>query len=225
MFSMTKTDLLTGAVEKSELLKKSKTLEKVGDLKEIDKPLAKYIDASNDRADLKNKHEDITFSKDHDSESFSGCPVEGHGGKWESERGNSIWYPDKKDIPKNPVTNPEGLKWEKILDKYSIEGIPFKNGEPDFSVVSKGTVEIDNFSENRYGKGGNFDQACEKLAEKRGCTKQDVKNWMRENKYTWHEKSDCKTMEKVPTEIHGNIRHEGGISAIKNEHGSKENSL
>lgn len=40
---------------------------------------------------------------------------------------------------------------------------------------------------------------------------------MKENKYTWHEKSDCKTMQKVPTEVHGNVRHEGGISEIKSQ--------
>jgi hypothetical protein len=148
---------------------------------------------------------------------FSGCPIDGHGGHWDGERGNSTWYPDKEEVPKNPNTNPEKRSWEEILDKYGIEGIPFEDGEPDFSEVSKGTVEIDDFSENRYGKGGNFDQATEKLAEERGCTKEEVKAWMKENKYTWHERSDCKTMDKVPTEVHGNVRHEGGISEIKKQ--------
>lgn len=135
------------------------------------------------------------------SEQVSGCPIDGHGGNWDGERGNSTWYPNRDEIPKNPKTNPEELTWGQILDKYGIDGIPFKDGEPDFSEVSKGTVEIDNFSENRYGKGGNFDQACERLAEQRGCTKEEVKAWMKENKYTWHERSDCKTMDKVPTEV------------------------
>lgn len=148
-------------------------------------------------------------------DSFSGCPIEGHGGSWEGERGNSTWRPDRNDVPKNPKTNPEGKTWGQILDKYGIDGIPFRDGEPDFSSVSKGTVQIDNFTENRYGKGGNFDQACEKLAEQRGCTKEEVKQWMKENGYTWHERSDCRTMDKVPTEVHGNIRHEGGISEKK----------
>ena len=148
-------------------------------------------------------------------ERVSGCPIGGHGGTWDWLRGNSLWYPRLDEIPKNPKTNPEGLTWKQILDKYGIDGITFKDGEPDFSTVSKGTVEIDNFSENRYGKGGNFDQACEKLSEQRGCTKEEVKAWMKENKYTWHERSDCKTMDKVPTEVHGNIRHEGGISEVK----------
>ncbi len=152
---------------------------------------------------------------ENENREMANCPREGHGGHWEGERGNSMWYPDRDEIPRNPITNPEGKTWGEILDKYGIDGIPFVNGEPDFSAISKGTVEIDNFTDQRNGKGGNFDQAYEKLAEQRGCTKEEVKAWMAENKYTWHERSDCKTMDKVPTEIHGNISHSGGISEMK----------
>lgn len=178
-------------IDKSELSKLAQSMDKLTDEKDIDKPIAKELDE------------------------VKGCPIEGNGGHWEGERGNSKWFPNRDEIPKNPLTNPDGLTWGQILDKYGIDGIEFKNGEPDFSLVAKGTVEIDHFTDNRYGKGGNFDQACEKLAEQRGCTKEEVKAWMKENKYTWHERSDCKTMDKVPTEIHGNVRHSGGISEAK----------
>ena len=178
-------------IDRSELSKLAQSMDKLTDEKDIDKPIAKELDE------------------------VKGCPIEGNGGHWEGERGNSEWFPNRDEIPKNPLTNPDGLTWGQILDKYGIDGIEFKNGEPDFSPVAKGTVEIDHFTDNRYGKGGNFDQACERLAEQRGCTKEEVKAWMKENKYTWHERSDCKTMDKVPTEIHGNIRHSGGISEAK----------
>ena len=178
-------------IDRSELSKLAQSMDKLTDEKDIDKPIAKELDE------------------------VKGCPIEGNGGHWEGERGNSKWFPNWDEIPKNPLTNPDGLTWGQILDKYGIDGIEFKNGEPDFSPVAKGTVEIDHFTDNRYGKGGNFDQACERLAEQRGCTKEEVKAWMKENKYTWHERSDCKTMDKVPTEIHGNIRHSGGISEAK----------
>ena len=158
-------------IDRSELSKLAQSMDKLTDEKDIDKPIAKELDE------------------------VKGCPIEGNGGHWEGERGNSKWFPNRDEIPKNPLTNPDG--------------------EPEFSPVAKGTVEIDHFTDNRYGKGGNFDQACEKLAEQRGCTKEEVKAWMKENKYTWHERSDCKTMDKVPTEIHGNIRHSGGISEAK----------
>ncbi len=36
--------------------------------------------------------------------------------------------------------------WGEILDKNGIDGIEFKDGEPDFTPVSKGTVEIDDFT-------------------------------------------------------------------------------
>jgi hypothetical protein len=136
------------------------------------------------------------------------------GGKWEGKPGDSVWKPDRNKVPENPKTNPEGKTWGEILDEYGIEGIPFKDGEPDFSEVSKGTVEIDDFSEDRDD---NFDAADEKLAEQRGCTKEEVRQWRKEHGYTWHERSDMKTMDKVPTEIHGNVPHEGGISAKKKE--------
>lgn len=178
-------------IDRSELSKLAQSMDKLTDEKDIDKLIAKELDE------------------------VKGCPIEGNGGHWEGERGNSKWFPNRDEIPKNPLTNPDGLTWGQILDKYGIDGIEFKNGEPDFSPVAKGTVEIDHFTDNRYGKGGNFDQACERLAEQRGCTKEEVKVWMKENKYTWHERSDCKTMDKVPTEIHGNIRHSGGISEAK----------
>lgn len=178
-------------IDRSELSKLAQSMDKLTDEKDIDKPIAKELDE------------------------VKGCPIEGNGGHWEGERVNSKWFPNRDEIPKNPLTNPDGLTWGQILDKYGIDGIEFKNGEPDFSPVAKGTVEIDHFTDNRYGKGGNFDQACERLAEQRGCTKEEVKAWMKENKYTWHERSDCKTMDKVPTEIHGNIRHSGGISEAK----------
>lgn len=138
-------------------------------------------------------------------------------GEWSGEVGNSKWCPDKNVEPSDSnYSNPDNKTWKDILDEYGIEdGIPFNDGEPDFSEVSKGTVEIDNFTDKRYGKGGNFDQADTKLAEERGCTKEEVQQWRAENNYTWHELADCKTMQKVPREVHGNIAHTGGVAKYK----------
>ena len=136
-------------------------------------------------------------------------------GKWSGEAGNSNWHPDKDLIPKK--FNDTQKTWGKILEENKIDSISFKEGEPDFSVISKGTVEIESFSDVRYGVGGNFDQANHQLADYKGCTKQEVQNWMKENNYTWHERSDCRTMDKVPREIHNNINHSGGISVIKKQ--------
>lgn len=139
-------------------------------------------------------------------------PVEGNGGHWDGERGNSNWIPNDDEVPTNPKTNPDGKTWREIKDEYGVESIPFNENKPDFSEVSKGTVEIEDFTDDRDS---NFDQADEALAEQKGCEPEDVYKWRKEHKYTWHEGSDCKTMQKVPTEVHGNVPHSGGVSEYK----------
>ena len=135
-------------------------------------------------------------------------------GMWEGTEGNSKFVPDDNAIPKQ--FNPGATTWGKIKETYNTEGINFKDGYPDFSEVSKGNVEIDNFTTERYGSGGNFEQADQKLASQRGCSIEEVRQWRADNNYTWHEVQDCKTMQKVPRIIHNNIPHDGGISKLKN---------
>lgn len=138
-----------------------------------------------------------------------------NGGEWSGEAGNSEWKPDPDIEPGDRNgTNPEHRSWSDIMKKYGFDSIPFKDCEPDFSEISRGEVKIDDFSDNRDS---NFDQADEKLAEQRGCTPEEVAKWREKYKYTWHECKDCKTMQKVPTEVHGNISHSGGISEYKSQ--------
>ena len=141
------------------------------------------------------------------------------GGEWTGEAGDSTWKPDPENTPleksrnpEHPYSNPDNLSWGELLQKYGIDGIPFHDGEPDFSEVARGTVEIDDFTDDRDS---NFEQADEKMAEQRGCTPEEVEKWRKENNYTWHECKDCKTMQKVPNEIHANIPHSGGVSEYK----------
>lgn len=143
-----------------------------------------------------------------------------NGGEWSGEPGNSEWKPDSDTIPGDRNgTNPEDKSWKEIREQYDFEGISFEDGRPDFSEVSKGDVEIEDFSDNRRK---NFVQADEKLAEQKGCQPSEVRQWRTENKYTWHEEADCKTMLKVPSEVHGNIPHDGGISEMKNQKDEQE---
>ena len=72
-------------------------------------------------------------------------------------------------------------------------------------------MDILSFTKNRRQ---NFRQADMQLAKVKKCSPQEVTKWRELNKYTWHECANCKTMMKVPTEIHGNIIHSGGISEI-----------
>lgn len=140
-------------------------------------------------------------------------------GSWEGDEGDSIWKPDPDYVPLK--SNPEGKTWEEIEDKYGMDGVKFKDGEPDFSEIAEATVEIDDFTENRFE---NFAQADGKLAEQWNAegrdgrtdwTARDVAAYRKENNLTWHERSDMKTMDLVPSEVHNNIPHAGGISARK----------
>ncbi|SUO97887.1 HNH endonuclease [Suttonella ornithocola] len=132
------------------------------------------------------------------------------GGRWQDIPGDGKWLPNPDFIPKKD--NVLEQTWAELLAKYKIDGIEFKEGDPDFSPVVKERVEIDNFTTDRSK---NFAQADEKLAEKLGITPREVKEMRQKEGYTWHECKDCKTMELVPKEIHNNIPHTGGISEAK----------
>ncbi|MEY8391869.1 HNH endonuclease [Lachnospiraceae bacterium 45-W7] len=136
------------------------------------------------------------------------CPLEN--GEWSGERGNSKWKPDKQYIPQK--MNPEAKNWDRILKQYGIDGINFRDGEPDFRPISKGDVKIKEFSSDRTD---NFDRADMELARRHGCSPEKVKEWRKNNKYTWHECKDQKTMQKVPSIVHNNVSHRGGISEAK----------
>lgn len=136
------------------------------------------------------------------------CPIEGSAGHWQGKRGESTWVPD----PESVLTkcNPEGASWGEISHRYNVTGIDFHNGEPDFKEVCKGEVMLD---ERMVDRGMVFNAADYKMAEERGCSPSEVRGWRRDNAYTWHEKSDGITVQKVPSIIHGNIVHIGGHSA------------
>jgi len=141
------------------------------------------------------------------------------GGEWCGKAGDSTWLPSEEEIPKRPPSNEK--TWSEILKKYEVDGIEFKDGEPDFTPFSEGTVEIEDFTDDRNA---NFTQADEKLAEQwttegkdgKEWTAQDIKEYRKENQLSWHERSDMKTLELTPQEVHGNVPHSGGISALKN---------
>lgn len=132
-------------------------------------------------------------------------------GHWEDERGESKYIPSDEKI-------------KEMLAKYGLDGIVYKDGTPDFSRYSEATVEIDNMSENRQGKDGNFEQADQKCAEqwskesrdgKTDWTGRDIANWRRENGYSWHECNDRKTCQLIPTEINDYFGHFGGVGECK----------
>lgn len=160
--------------------------------------------------------ENKAFSFDEYIESKKILPKEG--GSWEGEVGNSEWKLNLDDIPKRPPGNEE--TWKEILESYGRDGITFNDGEPDFTPFSEGTVEVEDFTDYRLG---NFSQADEKMAkiwtkeqkDAQTWSPRDVYNYRKENELSWHERRDMKTLDLVPQKVHGNIAHDGGISAYK----------
>lgn len=146
-------------------------------------------------------------------------------GGWTGEPGNSTWIPDPDYVPQKG--NPEGKTWGEILDKYGIDGIPFNDGEPDFSGVAEAEVQVDEIGPDRDE---NFAKADETLAEQwtkeqkdgHDWTAEDVRNYRKESHLTWHECGDRTTMQLVPAEVHSNVPHSGGVSAAKAESGKSE---
>ena len=105
-----------------------------------------------------------------------------------------MWYPglpDDTSIETKPSkSNPNGLTWKQVKDKYGFEGVEFKNKEPDFRPFSRGHVI---FKEGQYTskRRKNFRMADKQMAnqlndayeKKYGekpsplYTRNDVKKW------------------------------------------------
>ena len=145
-------------------------------------------------------------------------------GIWEGERGESKFIPSEG-------TDRGRAAQEKLAEK-ELDGIEYKNTEPDFSGCAEATVEIDDMTEHRddyYDTNGNrqlgnFSQADAKCAEQWNVSQKDgradwtaidVRDWRRENKCSWHERCDTHTMDLVARDIHEFFSHSGGIAECK----------
>lgn len=154
-------------------------------------------------------------------------------GKYEGERGESKFVPSERTA--------DGIQVRKILETYNLDGIVYRNAEPDFEVCAVAVVKIANMTENRSDyidpagvqQQGNFTQAsivCAGLWSsmrkdgKSDWTADDVDKYRKANRLTWHEKSDTETMVLVRTEINDFFKHRGGVSECKTrDAGSAEN--
>ena len=133
-------------------------------------------------------------------------------GEWTGERGESKF-----------ISNDEEAN--KFLKEKGKSGIEYTDAIPDFSEMSKGTVEINNMTSQRRGKGNNFWQANEKLAQLRGCKPEDVAYWMDSHGYVWHECNDMKTMQKIPFAINARFSHLGGVAECERKEHIIDNML
>ncbi|MCM1534922.1 MAG: HNH endonuclease [Clostridium sp.] len=151
---------------------------------------------------------------------------------------NKNWIVDgNRLIPRTDIVprgyNPKELTMAEIMgqEKFSQfpDTIPFKNQYPDQSGFAIADVDINmkKFDISRYVNGDdtvkkfksdlrtvNFDHADEELLKKIGKTKVDLENSLG-FKLTWHEDFNMKKCYLVPTEIHNNLGHTGGVANFK----------
>lgn len=134
--------------------------------------------------------------------------VKGSRGEWKGDPGNSEFRPSDPDA-------------RKTLEKYGQTGIEYRDGNPDFSKVSKEIFQIPHMTSDIVT---NYAQADKMCAEKWNKEAKDnrtdwsaakVARWRSENKYAWHECTDRKTVDLVPREIHDQCKHYGGRAECK----------
>jgi hypothetical protein len=165
-------------------------------------------------------------------------------GRWsDPERaGNSVWFPDMNSVPEkaNDPYRPRTFRqlvWININKDYGsigfsglkiaalklnlsmlamgAKGVRFTDCEPDFSPFAIATVKLKNYLTNRYGGEGTMSEADKILAEKLNRSESQIRQWINDNQYVWHERWDGRRVDLVCHDIHTNIPHTGGIAANK----------
>ena len=171
---------------------------------------------SNNEIHSETKNQDIYYSTL--KERIDQTPTENSGlGTWEGERGES------KFIPADEET-------KICLERFGVDGIEYKNGIPDFDPVTLEKVQIE-MGTTRYSVrdgekriSGNYEKADTALAKKWNSekkdgktdwTKDDVKDWVLENRLVRHENNDMKTVSYIPFEPHVVCIHLGGVCECK----------
>lgn len=191
----------------------------------VDNHLDKFKSEKGMRISEAKKYSDMVLKEAKDAyytdynERIDRTPKNGENGTYEGERGESKYKPSE-------ATEAGRLAKEKLAE-YGLDGIMYKNGFPDFSKCSEGTVKISGMTENRKS---NFDQADIKMAEqwsreghegKNEWSAEDVKNYRNDKHLIWHECEDTKTMQLVSGDIHpdgrgnGIFTHSGGVAECK----------
>ena len=145
-------------------------------------------------------------------------------GYYTGTRGESKYIPCARTV--------EGVVVAEILKSYGLDGIEYRNAEPDFEVCSEAIVQINNMTEfrdpyidkNGVQQPGNFSYADQELAKawsavghdgRTNWTEEDVKKYRKANNLTWHEKCDARTMVLVRREINLYFQHSGGCAECK----------
>jgi hypothetical protein len=111
------------------------------------------------------------------------------------------------------------LKLNLTLLATGLKGVRFINNEPDFSPYAIATVKLKAYLTGRYGGAGTMSEADKLLAAKLNRTEAQVRQWINDNQYVWHERQDGRRIDLVTHDVHTNIPHTGGIAANKQRMG------
>ncbi|WP_052699531.1 HNH endonuclease [Tritonibacter mobilis] len=118
-------------------------------------------------------------------------------GRWDGEPGNGTWYPDNTDA-------------RSVLGE---DGVPFRNGRPDFSRWSAGEIEFEPGVLN--GSDADFARVYEQVKEAGGlASNTEAKDYLRKAGLTPHHHSDT-VIQLIPTKLHKNIPHIGSASDMR----------
>ncbi|WP_163528872.1 pre-toxin TG domain-containing protein [Halobacillus ihumii] len=139
----------------------------------------------------------LTMPKSTYEERLAQTPVSN--GKWTDQRGESTF-----------ISYDDGAR--DILNGIGKDGIDYADAIPDFSVVSRGDVQISKMSTDRRI---NFRKADELLAGKLGVTRKEIVKIRKTEKLTWHELNDMTSMQLVPSTINSKFGHLGGVAEVK----------
>jgi hypothetical protein len=140
--------------------------------------------------------------------------------------------PSPSEIPLN--SNPDGLTMEALLKQYGVDRLPIKDGVVDMSCLSVADVDISmknldtktidsfingNMSEDQLSKAlrkMNFTNANAELSLNFDITKPNLEASIG-NTLSWHEDISMSQCALIPTDIHANLRHIGGVGNFKFE--------
>ncbi len=134
-------------------------------------------------------------------------------GYFEGERGESKFIPSS--------LNEQGKSCADALKEKGFDGIEYKNAEPNFYKCAEATVSIENMTGERKD---NFAKADYQLAERWNAENkdnrsdwkdEDVYDYRKEHKLSWHERCDTKHMDLVDSRIHDCCKHSGGVCECK----------
>ncbi len=152
---------------------------------------------------------------------FYDCPK--HFGRWSGEPCDSVWIPDDEFVPINKAySNLHGLSWRNIKLKHGFAGMRCERGRWRFDEIARYKVTLPNFAElvASSDREALHEAAFAALAKQLGKSVAEVKaikesaydkTIMGQKNLVWHEDVDCATLYLVPQEIHGNIKHFGGV--------------